>query len=181
MSDPEVRRAARAATLVALPAALIAGVIAFFALRPAAEPADPAAGPSPGATAAVTMTAPALPEADTVICRALVAGLPATVRGLTRRPVTAGSEQNAAYGDPPITLACGVKRPDVAVTDEVFTLSNVCWYASTDGKATTWTTLDRQVPVAVTVPAGYDQPGQWTNEFSGAVLSSIKSAPSPYC
>jgi GNAT superfamily N-acetyltransferase len=36
-----------------------------------------------------------------------VSQLPATVRDLTQRPVTAGAEQNAAYGDPALTVACG--------------------------------------------------------------------------
>ena len=34
--------------------------------------------------------------------------LPATVRNLPARKVSAGPEQNAAYGEPPLTVACGV-------------------------------------------------------------------------
>ena len=46
---------------------------------------------------------------------------PATLRDLAARPVTAGPEQNAAYGDPPLTVACGVpgRRSAPADGDQV--------------------------------------------------------------
>lgn len=180
MADPQTRRAARLATLVAIPIAIVAGLIAFYALRDGTPP-KPAHSASPQATTPVTMSAPKLAGADTVICRSFAAGLPVKIRNLNQRPVTAGSEQNAAYGDPPITVACGAPRAEVAITDEVFTMNNVCWYANTNGKQTIWTTLDRQVPVAVTIPSSYDQPAQWANEFSNDIAASIKSVTSPYC
>ncbi len=40
-----------------------------------------------------------------------------------RRPVTAGPEQNAAYGEPPITLACGVPAPAMSPTEPWTTVS----------------------------------------------------------
>jgi hypothetical protein len=181
VADPDTRRAARLATFIALPIAIVAGLIVFFALRPA-PPATPTTSASPQATAPVTMTAPKLSEADAVICRAFAAGLPAKLRDLNQRPVTAGSEQNAAYGDPAITVACGVPPAKVTATDLVLTMNNVCWYPSTEtGKSTTLTTLDRQVPVAVTIPSSYAQPAQWANEFSNNVVESVKSVKSPYC
>lgn len=180
MADPKTRSAARLATFVALPVAIVAGLIVFFALRPS-TPNNPTVTTSPQATAPVTMSAPKLSAADAVICRAFAAGLPSKIRELAQRPVTAGSEQNAAYGDPPITVACGAPAAKVDVTAEVYTMNTVCWYASTNGKDTTWTTLDRQVPVTVTIPPSYSQPAQWANEFSNQVVASIKSVKSPYC
>jgi hypothetical protein len=182
VSDSETRRAARLATLVALPIAVVAGLLAFLALRPSTPPKgnEPA---SAQPTTAVSMAAPKLSEADAVICRAFAAGLPSKLRDLAQRPVTAGSEQNAAYGEPPITVACGAPLPKVNATDLVLPMNNVCWYPSTSGsgKETTFTTLDRQVPIAVTIPSSYDQPAQWANEFSDDVLASVKSVKSPYC
>jgi Protein of unknown function (DUF3515) len=173
--DPATRGAARLAALVAVPVAVLAGVVSVRALSGTAAP-RPSASPGPQATGPVTMPAPPLTDPAAVACRALVAQLPAQVRDRPRRPVTAGPEQNAAYGEPAITLACGgVPRPSVAPTDDVFAMSGVCWYAVTDPAGSTWYTLDREVPVAVRVPAAYDQPGQWANEFSALIAGSVKS------
>jgi hypothetical protein len=108
------------------------------------------------------------PEA-TEICRAIVADLPDTVAGSARRPVSAGAEQNAAYGDPPVTLACGTGPPPVENTATVFPLSGVCWFSQAAPDATVWTTVDRAVPVSVTVPGPQDASAQTVIGFSAAV------------
>ena len=110
VADPHSRSAAKLATLIALPVAIIAGLIVFFALRPS-KPSSPTVTASPQATTPVSMPAPKLSDADAVVCRAFVAGLPSKVRELAQRPVTDGSEQNAAYGDPPITVAAAPRLP----------------------------------------------------------------------
>jgi len=117
----------------------------------------------------VAVAAPALPAASAAVCRAVVAKLPEAVRDARRRPVIAGAEQNAAYGDPPLTLACGAPAQPYAGTDEVWTLSDVCWLARPEAGRTVWTTLDRRVPVAVTVPGPKDGSAQWVIAFSDAV------------
>jgi hypothetical protein len=179
VTDPVARGAARLALAVALPCALVAGLIAYLALRHVDAATAPGAGASPGpqSTSAVAMSAPTLPDQTATICRALLSQLPDQVRGRSRRPVTAGSEQNAAYGDPAITLACGgVPQPSIDPTADVYLLSGVCWYAAQGSTGTTWSTLDRQVPVTVTVPSSYDQPGQWVTAFSGPIVTSVPSS-----
>jgi len=179
--DPVARSAARVAAAVALPCALVAGLVAFLALRHAGAAAAPRASATPGpqSTSAVAMPAPSLPDQTATICRALLSQLPDQVRDRSRRPVTAGSEQNAAYGDPAITLTCGgIPQPSIDPTADVYLLSGVCWYAAQGSSGTTWSTLDRQVPVTVTVPASYDQPGQWVTAFSGPIVTSVPSASS---
>jgi len=113
------------------------------------------------------------------VCRALLSRLPAALRERQRRPVTAGPEQNAAYGDPAITLACGGPRASVDPTGFVSLLSGVCWYAVEGPDASTWTTVDREVPVTVTVPNRYAPPGQWVIEFSPAVGTAVPSGGTP--
>ena len=103
------------------------------------------------ATSLVFLPVPTLPDAVVGVCRQVIAGLPETVLGSNRRPVS-GPEQNAAYGDPPVTVACGVAAMTVASTDDVTQISGVCWLAKPGSAATVWTTVDRSVPVAVTVP-----------------------------
>jgi hypothetical protein len=161
-SDPVRRSAARVATLVAVPVALVVGLVSLWSAG--AFRAAPATTP-------VTMAAPALDPDATAICRAVVAKLPEAVREMARRPVTAGPEQNAAYGDPPLTLACGVAPAAVEPTAEVYPLSGVCWVAVAQpgDTGTVWTTVDRQVPVAVTVPGAREGSAQSVIPFAAAV------------
>jgi hypothetical protein len=178
VADEVTRSAARLAALIALPLALVAGLVAFWALGGIHSLAS--SKPRPQATGPVAMAAPSLPDRPATVCRALLSQLPDHIRDRNRRPVTAGPEQNAAYGDPAITVACAPSSvPSIAPTADVYVLSGVCWYAATGPKASTWTTLDREVPVTVTVPASYDSPGQWVAEFSGPIVQSVPSIPNP--
>jgi len=175
--DRTTRQAALWATAVAVPLTLIVALLAIVATRPgespAAEPSPTA--PRPQSTTPVAMDAPKLSERATVVCRALVSQLPTAVRDLRLRPVTAGHEQNAAYGDPAITVSCGGPKATFPPTDQVFQLSRVCWHQVDRAEATEWTTVDREVPVRVTVPKSYDGPAQWTTAFSNTVLGTVRS------
>ncbi|MEU4640737.1 DUF3515 family protein [Micromonospora sp. NPDC023814] len=179
--DRTTRSAALIATLVALPITALVGVLAFVQLSPD-EPAEPAAAPSPTAsapraqsTAPVEMAAPALVERPATVCRALLSQLPPTVNDLAQRPVTAGPEQNAAYGDPALTLACGGAEPTVGETDDVWTVNKVCWYAQEETDATVLTTLDRETAVTVRVPRSYGQALQWVSPISETIVASVPS------
>jgi hypothetical protein len=176
MADEVTRGAARLAALIAVPIALVVGGLSFWALdrsNAGAATPDASASARPQSTAPVAMPAPALADGPATVCRALIAQLPNQIQTLSRRPVTAGTEQNAAYGDPAITVACDPgPQPSIPPTAELWGLSNVCWYEQTGKDATVWTTVDRQLPVRVTVPSGYDQPGQWVTEFSAPVAAT---------
>jgi Protein of unknown function (DUF3515) len=185
------RSAALWAAGFALPVAILAGVLLFWRLAPGDEPA---AKPTPTSSAVqsvpstpVQMAAPKLSAQDAQICLAVTSQLPNQVRNLPARKVSAGPEQNAAYGDPPITVSCGVAQPTlcekttgghpgcVPLTANLLVMNNVCWYGE-DGPATKiFTTMDREVPVRVAIPASYDQAAEWANEFSDAVFTTVKS------
>jgi hypothetical protein len=169
-NDPIRRSAARIATLVAVPVAVAVALISllWYGGFGRSEPAPPA----PAATGPVTMDAPSLAADTAPVCQQVVAHLPDTIGTHARRPVTAGPEQNAAYGDPPITLACGTPMPSVQPTDDVFTLSGVCWHAVPGNNTVAWTTVDRVVPVTVTVPGSSDGSAQSVVPFSPAVSGS---------
>jgi hypothetical protein len=162
---------ARLATLIALPVALLAGIASFWFLG--GFRGDQPAPPRPQSTAPVQMPARALPPPQAAACGELVNRLPGVLRDRPRRPVTAGPGQNAAYGDPPITLACGVPPISLPPTAEVWLLSGVCWYSQPGGGGTRWTTVDRVTPVQVTVPSAYQAPGQWVIEFSPPIAATI--------
>ena len=177
--DRTARTAALWATAVAVPIAVLAAVFLFSAVNARSGDAAPTATattPAVVSTAPVTMAAPELPERAATVCRAVLSQLPVTVRGLPQRPVTAGPEQNAAYGDPAVTVSCGGPQPKVADESFLLIMNNVCWYNEQRGDATVWTTIGREAPVAVTVPSSYAQPAQWANEFSDTVVATVKSA-----
>src|SRR5436305_2272065 len=137
--DPVTRNAARWAAAVALPIAVIAGLLSYRALTGAAKPPG-APSPAPQSTLPVTMSAPALADRPATVCRALLSQLPGALRDRPRRPVTAGAEQNAAYGDPAITLGCGAGPPPSPPPDAtVYNLSGVCWYPVPGPDTTAWT------------------------------------------
>ncbi|WP_372444013.1 DUF3515 family protein [Micromonospora antibiotica] len=176
--DRSTRRAAVWATLVAVPVTVAVAGFTFAKLSPDPPVAAPSASPTtlrPQSSAPVEMAAPALAERPGVVCRALVSQLPATVRELAQRPVTAGAEQNAAYGDPALTVACGGPEPTVDATADVWTVNGVCWYADERSDATVLTTLDRETAVTVTVPRAYEGPLQWLTPVSDAVVASVPS------
>ncbi|MFC4145547.1 DUF3515 family protein [Micromonospora mangrovi] len=182
--DRTTRRAALVATLIALPVTVAVAGFTFAKLSPDSPAAAPSASPTaarPQSTAPVELPAPTLAERPGVVCRALVSQLPDSLRDLRQRPVTAGPEQNAAYGDPALTVSCGVTPPVFEKTDEVWTVNKVCWHPVEEADATVLTTVDRETPVRVRIPRQYAQPLQWAAPISDAVVSAVpssKSAPS---
>ncbi|MGK5738829.1 DUF3515 family protein [Micromonospora sp. URMC 103] len=177
-ADRTNRRAALIATLVALPITLLVAGITFAQLAPD----DPAPAPSPSATTAraqstapVEMAAPALAARPATLCRALLSQMPDDLRDLRQRPVTAGHEQNAAYGDPAITVTCGGAEPAIPATSDVWAVNKVCWYAEEQADATVLTTLDRETAVSVRVPRAYDQPLQWVAPISDTIVATVPS------
>ena len=163
------------ATAIALPVAVLTGAVVYNLGVRAGQSADPSAQPNAAATGPVTVSAPPLPSRAAVVCRALVAKLPDRVRDAQRRPVSAGAEQNAAYGDPALVLSCGVPSPSYPSTDDVWTLNGVCWHATPASGSTVWTTVDREIPVQVTVPGPADGASQWVIGFATAVATAVPS------
>lgn len=180
MADQITRSAARIATAVAVPATLLVGALVFWLLGGVPGDDTPGAGaasPRPQSTAPVDVAAPQLSERAEIVCRALLSQLPDSLRELPQRPVTAGAEQNAAYGDPAITLACGGPPADYPLDAFLWGMSRVCWYAEEKPDGSIWTAIDREVPVTVTVPKGYDGAGDWVNEFSVTLIATVPSKP----
>jgi hypothetical protein len=160
--------------------ALITGFVMFQALKPAATPpatAQATASETPQAVSRVPVAIAAieLSERHTVVCRAFLSKLPEQLRGLPRRQVSGGHEQNAAFGDPAVTIACGGGAPAFAPTDFVYSMSGVCWHSNEAGSV--WTTVDREVPIALTLPAllGGQGSGQWAAAVSGPITASVPS------
>ncbi|GIJ20078.1 DUF3515 family protein [Micromonospora lutea] len=177
--DRTNRSAALIATAVAVPVALLVGAFALSNVspdEPAAAPQPSATTPGPVSAAPVEMAAPQLGERPTVFCRALLSQLPDSYRDLPQRPVSAGPEQNAAYGDPAITVACGGDEPSVKPDDHLYLVNSVCWYAVEGPDATELTTVDRKTPVTLRVPHFYGEALQWASPVSATIVESIPSS-----
>jgi hypothetical protein len=189
--DRTTRKAALWATVVAVPVAVLVA-IGIFQLVPRTETAAPQASASsqaaPVPSTPVQVAAPKLSARQAEVCLAVTSQLPATVRNLASRKVSAGPEQNAAFGEPALTVSCGVTQPKTCATmtdvegcvpmdTELLLMNRVCWYADRQGQASVFTTMDREVAVRVSVPSNYEQPAQWANEFSDIVVETDKSLP----
>jgi hypothetical protein len=99
-------------------------------------------------------------------CRALVDTLPHEVDpGVERRDVEPASGRTAAWGDPAVTLECGVEPPERS--EPPFVVNGVEFTTRDVGAATRWTTYGRTVFAAFTVP----------DEYGGADVMLAVAAP----
>jgi hypothetical protein len=106
-----------------------------------------------------------------IACRALAGLLPEQLAsGVERRAVTPASDTTSAYGDPAITVRCGV--PVGSDRDDPYTFNDVRWALHDSGASRTWTTLGRSVNVEVVVPDSYSSQA----ELVGTVSLAVKRA-----
>ena len=188
--DRTTRTAALWATAIAVPVAVLVGVLIFtqviHRVAPPAEPTAASTAPVAVPSTPVRLAAPALSPRAKEVCLAVTSQLPNAVRNLPARTVTAGPEQNAAYGEPPLTVQCGVRQPPMCATiaarpdcvpldTELLNMNGVCWYARQVPGGNAFTTMDREIAVQVTVPSSYAQAAQWANEFSDVVVETDNS------
>ncbi|MET7419679.1 DUF3515 family protein [Dactylosporangium sp. NPDC005555] len=157
------------ATAVAVPAAIATGVTMWLVSRP--QPAGDS-GPVPAAPLPVSFAPPAPGRAAS--CQALVGRLPANLLEAARRPVAGpGDRFAAAFGAPPIVVRCDAARQAVARTDLVYLVSGTCWATRPAGDSTSWTTVDRDIAVGVSVPNHYSSQGQYIEALAGAVRDTL--------
>lgn len=181
-SEVKSRLPAIVATVVAVPVAVVAGIAVFNAIAPEPDAAHEDLSP-------VSVTVPALNDDEAVVCLALTATAPDEAGGLHARPVEGGlpdggtvepkiaaAEAVMAYGDPATVATCGAAPVTVEDTALVYKLNGVCWYSDEAGLE--WTTLDRQVPVGVSVPEGNEQPVDVLNDLSTVIAEKVPAAES---
>jgi Protein of unknown function (DUF3515) len=183
MADPTHRSAARLATLVAVPAAVLVAFLSAWALGGLERARNVPTGPGPSSPPTAAVTAPVAVPARTLapdvaaVCGRVVAGLPTAIPPGPGRPVLGDIVYSAAYGDPPVVLRCGTAAPSVPPTAWLPGLDGVCWYAVAVGAATEWTTVDRVVPVTVTVPGPVDGSAQSVIPFSAPIARADPRLP----
>jgi hypothetical protein len=84
--------------------------------------------------------------------------LPLELAGESSRLVDSDSLFAYAWGDPPVVLICGVDPPaGYVVGASAIAINGVEWFVDTsDPDTVVWTTVDRNVPVEMRVPASSD-------------------------
>jgi hypothetical protein len=167
------------ATLIALPVTIALVLIAVVAeSRGGGDPA-PAASPTASAAALPSIKVaapPALTAAAQRACQELISALPTALGDLPARPVDYPTPYVVAWGEPAVTLRCGVARPPAFIaTADVQQINGVSWFAERRGQTTAWTVVDRPVYVEVLVPAA-DAAGP-VARLSTAVTASLPPQP----
>ncbi len=108
-----------------------------------------------GCSRTVAMTDPSPSAGVRQQCAAVMADLPETVLDQPRRTVEPGA-LSAAWGDPTITLKCGVdKPPGLGDASECFEVNGVGWFAEQAEGGYLFTTIGRSAYVQVGVPTRY--------------------------
>ena len=181
--DPATQRTTRIAALIAIPVGVIAAGVAFLLLAPfpgtgsgpaqrsgqgSAGVSHPQGHPSqPGATPRASRTGSAA-----VVCAALIAQLPQRLHDRARQ-ASGPADADATWGPPPITLACGVTGPSTPADAQLWLLNGVCWFSP---DAAVWTTVDRSVPVTVTLTGVTAAAGQWIIDLSSPITATVPLA-----
>jgi hypothetical protein len=102
-------------------------------------------------------TVKAAPDAADPGCAALVARLPSTVLGRTRR--TLDVKGAAQWGDPAIVLRCGVAVPG-PTTDPCSTVDDVDWVQTQSKKYYEFTSFGRSPATEVLLPVALAASGE---------------------
>ena len=116
-------------------------------------------------TGPVSVDSPSVSDADRTACEAFLDDLPGTLAGQERRDVTPAHALGAAWGDPAITLTCGVSLPAdfdrFATCEEA---NGVGWFVPVDQSSdqssdVTLTAAGYRPIVRVELPASYRPEG----------------------
>jgi len=129
----------------------------------------------------VAVEPPSPTSSLTDVCRSLKDALPDTVAGQQERETTPNSTSTAAWGDPPITLRCGVDRPAaMQPTSSLTSVDGVAWLPEQLTHGYVFTTYGRDAYVEVTVPDDYAPEGEVLTAFAEAVKDhDPKTSPQP--
>jgi len=88
-------------------------------------------------------------------CEQVMAALPDTVLDQSRRD-TEAPELTAAWGDPPISVRCGVNKPKaLGPAAQCFEVNRVGWFAEEGVGGMVFTTIGRPVYIEVGVPSDH--------------------------
>ncbi|MGB8651473.1 MAG: DUF3515 family protein [Mycobacteriales bacterium] len=106
-------------------------------------------------------------------CRALKNSLPQELgKGVRLRAALPTSDTTAAWGDPPVTLRCGVKAG--SATDDPYVFDGVHWAMHDKGASRSWTTTGRPVNVVVEFPDSYSGQAELLGALAKAITTTLR-------
>jgi hypothetical protein len=136
--------------------------------------------------APVAIAAVPAPAADSPECTALLAALPESLgdlpRAETAQPTPAGTA--AWRGDTePVILRCGLDRPaEFVVGAPIQMVDDIGWFRldDADTRRSTWVSVDREVYVALTLPADSGSgPIQTLSAVIARTMAAVPIRPGP--
>ncbi len=119
---------------------------------------------------------PPATDADTVhTCADFTAALPSSMSTAgQRRDVRPDSELTAAYGDPPVTIRCGVSRPaTLEATSTLVTVDGIDWFPEQLSAGWRMTTTGRAANVEIAVPASQGPAPSVAADLTAVIESTI--------
>ena len=123
----------------------------------------PVAVPVPSATATAVHR----------VCASVQSDLPSAVGNLVKRPTEPESDLVAAWGNPPITLRCGVSKPaGLLPTSQLVTVDDVDWFSEQRTAGYLFTTVGRVANIEVAVPDAYKPETDALVDLAAAVKSN---------
>lgn len=152
--------------------------------------ATPTTSATPGP---LKSSVPDLDQADAAICGPVLAAMPVTLdpgdgsAALQPLVVNPGGPSLLAWGNPLVTLQCGVPRPaqlrdDVDYGPQVVTAPDgygATWIAEQKGDRVTWTVIDRSVYFRAEVPVGDTGYLVTFSDVIGKALPPVCTTPQP--
>jgi len=143
--------------------------LALLTVTGCSDDTPPAAATGP---VDVPVQASAAPPEAVDACAALMDALPDEIDpGVARRPVTTDGARTAAWGDPAVTLECGVLEPDRP--EEPAQVNGLTWSVRDIGAGFRWTTRDLPIYVAVDIPDAYENGAELVNPLAAPILETL--------
>jgi hypothetical protein len=130
----------------------------------------------------VSVAVPTVTSARAIAeCTALTKDAPHTVGGQSRRSTSPASPLTAAWGDPAITLRCGVPEPSVLTpgspdydpsADELYA-NGVAWLIEQTSSGYTFVAAQRALYIEVDVPSAYQPETDAVIDLSATVIKAV--------
>ena len=132
------------------------------------------AGLSACGEAKVAVPVPTPNAKDAAICQKLLPSLPEKIADQAKRLVSGAPDLTAAWGDPPISLRCGVVKPaDLEPTSSLITVNGIDWFAEELSAGWRFTSMNTFVFVEVTVPKNYSPEANALVDLSDSLRSLV--------
>ena len=122
--------------------------------------------------AKVAVPVPTPNPAIAAACSEIVKAMPATVDGQERRSVADNSQLTAAWGNPAITLRCGVDSPsNLKPESSIMTINGVDWFPEQLTAGYRFTTVNSAIFIEVNVPDKYNPEANALTDITNVLAS----------